>query len=91
MAINEVALGIQRILEGLESDEASREQVEVSFITYESMSDEIRIVQEPVPISQAAIPSLAVTTCAIEYLWRYAVDVGQEECCMARLFYEMQF
>ena len=62
MAINEVALGIQRILEGFESDEASRERVEVSFITYDSLSDEIRVVQEPVPISQAAIPSLTVNT-----------------------------
>ena len=61
-AINEVALGIQRILEGFESDEAARERVEVSFITYESLSDDIRIVQEPVPISQAAVPSLTVTT-----------------------------
>lgn len=62
MAINEVALGIQRILEGFESDEASRERVEVSFITYDFFSDEIRVVQEPVPISQAAIPSLTVNT-----------------------------
>lgn len=62
MAINEVALGIQRILEGFESDETCRERVEVSFITYESLSDEIHIVQGPVPISQAAIPSLVVTT-----------------------------
>ena len=62
MAINEIALGIQRILEGIESDEVSLERVEVSFITYESSSDEIRTVQEPVPISQAIIPSLTVTT-----------------------------
>ena len=44
MAINEIALGIQRILEGIESDEVSLERVEVSFITYESSSDEIRTV-----------------------------------------------
>ena len=62
MVINEVALGIHRILEGFESDEASRERVEVSFITYDSLSDEISVVQEPVPISQAAIPSLTVNT-----------------------------
>lgn len=62
MAINEVALGIQRILEGFESDEASRERVEVSFITHDILTDEIRIVQEPVPISQAAVPLLTVTT-----------------------------
>ena len=60
--IDEVTLGIQRILSEFESDEAFRERVEVSFITYESLSDEIRIVQEPVPISQADIPSLVVTT-----------------------------
>lgn len=60
--IDEVTLGIRRILSEFESDEASRERVEVSFITYDSLSDEIHVVQEPVPISQAVIPSLTGNT-----------------------------
>ncbi len=63
MAINEVALGIQRILEGFESDETFQKRIEVSFITYDSLSEEIVCVtQDPVPISQAVIPSLTATT-----------------------------
>lgn len=62
MAIDEVTLGIQRILDELESVDVSRERVEVAFITHERLSDEIRIIQEPVPIWQAVIPLLTTTT-----------------------------
>lgn len=59
--IDEVTLGIQRILSEFESDEAYRELVEVSFITYDSILEEVFVAQEPVPISQAIIPPLAAT------------------------------
>ena len=62
MAIDEVTLGIQRILDEIESVDVSRERVEVAFITHERLSDEIRIIQEPVPIWQAVIPLLTTTT-----------------------------
>ena len=61
-AIDEVTLGIQRILDDIESDDVSRERVEVAFITHERLSDEIRIIKEPVPIRQAVIPLLTTTT-----------------------------
>ena len=60
--INEISSGIQKILEDLKSDANSCGRIEVAFISNDCLSYEIRILQEPVPIYQAVIPTLKATT-----------------------------
>lgn len=61
IVMDEVSSGIRRILDDLESDETSRNRIEVSFISYDCLLDDIRIIQDPVPISHAIIPPLIST------------------------------
>lgn len=60
--INEISSGVQKILEDLESDANSCGRIEVAFISNDCLSHEIRILQEPVPIYQAVLPTLKATT-----------------------------
>lgn len=60
--IDEISSGIQKILEDLKSDANSCGRIEVAFISNDCLSYEIRILQEPVPIYQAVIPTLKATT-----------------------------
>lgn len=59
---DEIPSGIKKILEDLEYDAISRGRIEVAFISSDCLSDEIRILQEPIPIFQAVLPPLKATT-----------------------------
>ena len=59
---DEIPSSIKKILEDLEYDAISRGRIEVAFISSDWLSDEIRILQEPIPIFQAVLPPLKATT-----------------------------
>ena len=84
--INEISSGVKRILEDLESDAISRGQIEVAFISSDCLSDEICILQNPVPIYQAAIPPLKATT--DDYSVPKALNLAMELVKMRETWYK---
>lgn len=62
IAIDEITTASQRILDELQSDETYRERMEIAFISYDCLTDEISILQDIVPIYHASVPSLTATT-----------------------------
>lgn len=62
IVVEEIKTAIQRILDELQSGETYRERIEIAFISYDCLTDEISIFQDIVSICNASVPPLTATT-----------------------------